>query len=352
MEQISGAITNIGFKRTGTWGTAVAAGAGNKLGFELTPDFGVEELVARQIGSGVFMATNAERGNYIPTFSVVGDAGFRNNMDVMMALLMGTAAAPSEQTGGQGDYLHTLTFNSTLNAGGYGTLAYESSSTTTIESSSVAVTQFGIKTTKVPGYLEFSASLLGKDISLSSSTNTNATLQASTYTETVPELIVADLSDTSQINANSGAGLSGSDQYNITGFDLTLSRPQQITPEIKGAAGNSAPDASGLFEATFNITVKALADHTFFTVWNNQTAQKAKLSFQGTQIGSGTNKALNIFLPKIVLVNEPKYSVTNPGTNPLSMSFRALKASANPTGMTSTYPYFTIVNTLATSLVA
>ena len=351
MASISGAQTNMGVKIATTWGTAVACGTANRFVAEVTPNFNVNELTSRTIGSGAYMLSSATRGNFIPTVSVVGDMGYRNNCDVIIAQLWGTSGTPSEVTASQGDYKHTITMNTTLNAK-YLTLAYEDASATTMEFSTCACRSIGLKTTSVPGYLEFSAELLANTATLSSSTNTNATLANCTFTEGTAELTACDFSDLYRQNTSSGGSLSGSDQYNITGFDFSFNRPQDIVPEIKGASGNAAPVSSGYWDGTFNVTVKELADHAMYTLWSAETAYKAYVDVQGTQIASGTNKTVRLYLPKMLLVTEPQYNLTSAGTNTLSLSWRLLKASSNPTGMSSTYPYWEITNTLSTSLLA
>jgi hypothetical protein len=298
------------------------------------------------------MLSSATRGSVIPTVSLTADLGYRNNCDILIAQFMGTSAAPTEVTVGQADYKHVVVFNSTLNSK-YVTLAFESSAATTMEFPTCAVQSIGIATTGVPGYLDFTAELLANDVNLSSSTNTNATLANCTFTEGVPELVAVDLVDKFRTNTQSGGAVGAGDQYNITGFNLALSRPQEIIPEIKGSAGNSAPLATDLFEGTLSVDVKELADHAYYTIWSAETARKALIQIEGTQIGTGTNKSFSIYLPRMVLVTEPQYALTDQGTNTLSMEFRLLKASATPTGMSgSTYPYFEIVNSLATSLLA
>lgn len=352
MASITGAQTKAGVKIASTWGTAVACGVGNSFAGEISPSFNVSELTSRQIGSGAYMLSSATRGSVIPTVSLTADLGYRNNCDVLIAQFMGTSGAPTEVTVGQSDYKHVLTFNSTLNSK-YVTLAFESSSATTMEFPTAAVQSIGIATTGVPGYLDFTAELLANTVELSSSVNTNATLATTTFTEGTPELVAVDLVDKFRTNTQSGGAVSSGDQYNITGFNLALSRPQEIIPEIKGSAGNSAPIASDLFEGTLSVDVKELADHAYYTIWSAETARKALIQIEGTQIGTGTNKSFSIYLPRMVLVTEPQYALTDQGTNTLSMEFRLLKAATAPTGMTgSTYPYFEIVNGLATSLLA
>lgn len=340
-----------GIKIASTWGTAVAAGVGDRFSGEISPNFNVNELTAREIGSGSYMLSNATRGNYIPTISITADLGYRNGCDRMIAQMLGTSGVPTEVTVGQSDYKHVITFNSTLNSK-YITLAYEDGTTTTMEFPTCAVQSIGLSTTSVPGYIDFTAELLAGQAVTSSSTNTNATLATTTFTEGTPELVAVDFSDTFRTNAQSATTLSGSHQYNITGFEMSLNRPQEIIPEIKGSAGNSAPVTSALIEGTFNVTVKELADHAYYTIWEAETAQKAELYIQGTQIGSGTNKGFKVVIPRMVLVQEPQYALSSPGTNTLALNFRLLKAGSNPTGMSNTYPYFEITNTLATSLLA
>jgi hypothetical protein len=352
MPSISGAQTKAGVKVATTWGTAVACGAGNSFAGEISPAFNASEINARQIGSGAYMLTNVTRGSVIPTVSLTADLGYRNNCDVILAQFMGTAAAPTEVTTGQADYKHTVTFNTTLNAK-YLTFAFESSSTTTMEFPTCAVQTIGIATTSVPGYIDFTAELLAGAVELSSSTNTNASLANCTFTEGNPELVAVDLVDKFRTNTQSGGAVGAGDQYNITGFNLSLNRPQEIMPEIKGSAGNPAPLASDLFDGTLSLDVKELADHAYYTIWSAETARKALIEIEGTQIGTGTNKRFSVYLPRMLLVTEPQYALTDQGTNALSMEFRLLKAATTPTGMSgSTYPYFEIVNTLSTSLLA
>ena len=352
MASISGAQTKAGIKIASTWGTAVACGATNSFAGEISPSFNVSEITSRQIGSGAYMLSTATRGSVIPTVSLTADLGYRNNCDILLAQFMGTSAAPTEVTVGQGDYKHVITFNSTLNAK-YVTLAFETTSTTVMEFPTSAVQSIGIATTSVPGYIDFTAELLSNTVELSSAVNTNATLANCTFSEGVPELVAVDLVDKFRTNTQSGSAVAGGDQYNITGFKLALNRPQDIIPEIKGSAGNSAPLSSNLFDGTLSLEVKELADHAYYTIWSAETARKALIEIEGTQIGTGTNKRFSIYLPRMLLITEPQYALTDQGTNTVSLEFRLLKAASASTGMTgSTYPYFEIVNALTTSLLA
>lgn len=344
---IAGAQTRAGIKIASSFGTAVACGAGDRLVAEITPSFGVNVLQSRAIGSGRFMAESFTRGSILPTLSITGDVGFRNNFDTIAALLLGTDTVSAMLTAGQNDYRHRVTFNTALNAK-YATVAYETSSSTTHEFPSCACTSLTVRSTSVPGFLEYSADLIANTVNISSATNTNATLANVTNTDV--ELAAIDYDDDFWINAQSGAALSSGSQYNVTGFEFTIARPQEFRPEIKGSAGNSAPVGTGLAESSLNITVKELANHAYYTVWSTEAAQKAALICEGTQIGTGSAKTIAIYIPRLLLIQEPQYAVTDAGMNTLSMQWNCAAASANPTGFNSTFPYFEIINGLSTTL--
>lgn len=344
---IAGAQTRAGIRVASTFGTAVACGAGNRLVAEITPSFGVSPLESRAIGSGRFMSENITRGSILPTVSVTGDVGFRNNFDTIAALILGTDTPSAELTAGQSDYRHRITFNTTLNSR-YATIAYETSTSTTHEFPSCACTSLTVRSTSIPGFLEYSADFIANTINLSSATNNNAALANVTNTDT--ELAAADYDDDFWINAQSAGAVGAGNQYNITGFEFNITRPQEFRPEMKGSAGNSAPVGSGIATSSLNVTVKELANHAYYTVWSGETAQKAAIIVEGTQIGTGSLRTVAIYMPRLLLIQEPQYGLTDAGVNTLSMQFNGAAAAANPTGMQSTFPYFEIINTLSTTL--
>lgn len=352
MAAISGSRTKAIIQTTSGWGTATAGGAGDVLIAEPTVSTGTQTLTARQIGSGANMLTDVTRSGFFPTVSLVGDLGYRNNWDVILAAFFGTAPAPSETTVGQGDYKHVLSLNvSTLNPK-YLSYAFTSTGSTTLEFPSCAVRSVGLKSTTIPGYVDASCELLANDMVLSSAVNTYAAVSAATSTESVVELVATNYDDTYRANAQGGASLSSGDQFNITSFDFSMSHPQESKAEIRGAAGVSAPVENSSYEGTFSVSVKELADHTYYTAWLAETAYKARLSIEGSQIGTGVNKRFTLLLPRLKQPEGPQYSPTDPGTNPVTMQFQILAATANPSGMSSFFPQIEIVNTLSTSLLA
>lgn len=349
MPALSGVRSNAIVKVATTFGTAVSGGAGNKMRAEFSPAINSDWLSQRDIGSNVVMTQSGRKGLVSPAINLTMDAGFRNNMDVILAQFFGTAPAPTLVTVGQQDYKHILSVNPDANSK-FLTVARETSSTTVEEYPSCAVRSFTLSTQKVPGYLDFTAELLANDVILSGAVNSNASIQAATITDT--EQVCADPEDEFWINLQSAGALSTSDRLAVTSYSLTMTRPQEHMGEIRGAAGNSAPSETGLVEGELTVTLKNNADNTYLANWKNETALKCKLNLQGSQIGTGTNKSVSIYLPRMLLVDYPDYPLTNPGINPVTLKFKLFGASASPTGMTNALPYMEIVNMLSTSLLA
>lgn len=349
MTSVSGARTNAIIKVASTFGTAVLGAAGNKMRGEFTPNFGVDEVIPRQNGTGNLMAVSATRGNFKPGLGIAMDAGYRNTMDNILAQMWGNDSVSAEITAGQGDYRHTITLNSVLNAK-YLTAAHDTSNATLYEYPSCACRSVTISLDDAPGILNFTAELIANNIVLTGAVNSNASMLSATLGDV--ETINFAFDDTFRMNAASGGALAGGDQYNITGWSLQFTRPQDLVGEIKGSVGNGSPVESGLINGVLTLKVKELADHAKLTEWSNETPQKCALNIQGTAIGSGLNKGITFNIPRMQLVTEPQYQVTSEGINPLTLTYRILGATANPTGMTSFYPYIELVNQLSTSLLA
>lgn len=345
---LQGAFSTAAVQVATTWGTAVAAGAGDRFAAEISAAPSVDVLQNRNIGSGRFMAGTFVRGSTQYTVSLTADLGYRNNCDVLLAALMGTSGAPTEVTASQGDWLHTITFNTAPTR--FVTLAYESASANVHEFPTCVPTEVTISSTSIPGYVDFGMTLLANDMILSTAVNTNAVLTATTYTEGTPELVAVDQIDTHWQNNQSGLTLAAGDSLPITSFEFGLQRPYELIPEIKGSAGFSAPSMNGLVTGTFTVQLKEQADHTHWTIWTGETARKARLRIEGTQIGTGSNKRFTILMPRLLMVNPPDFSLSSDGRNPVTLTYNLAQAATNPTGMSNTYPHFEFINTFATTL--
>jgi hypothetical protein len=352
MTAIKGTDVIAGYKIATTWGTAVACGAGNKLVAEIAEAQNGQQLNTIQIGSGFNMVDDVILGNTLPTVNLTMDCRYDGYFPVILSQFMGTSGSPgTEGTPAQGDYTHPITFNTSLNAK-YGTLAILDSSGTVREYPTTATRSITIATNGVPGYLRATAELVSNTLSITSSTNTYSTMANVTLPTT--KLVDVASADYFYINARSGGAVSGSDKLAITSFSMTLTRPQEVLPEINATAGNSTPISTGLgLEGTVTVTLRNQADQTYWTAWSAGTVYKAKFNIEGAAIGTGQNRQFAVFMPGLKLVQEPQHPINTEGDLPVTLTFQMVKPDAsNPTGMSDTYPYFSIIDTTSTSFLA
>jgi hypothetical protein len=349
MASLTGFQLKQGVKKATTWGTAVTIGAGNGLSAKISKGLSPTTYRPLQIGTGAAFTPKLTLGAVRPQATLTGDVGYNNNFPLLLSAFMGTEAVGSEITVGQADYKHTLTLNTTRN-GIYLSYGYQDSSSTSKEIPTAVVQSITLKTTSIPGIIEYTAVLFGNDI-ISGVTNTFAALANATVPDA--EVTDCDYADIWQINLQSGGAVSSSDAQAITSWELQLTQPMEFVDEIKGSSGLNVPRLTGLADAKLTLGLKDNVDQTWFNAFKASTTYKAKLSLSGTQIGSGSNKTFSAFMPSLQLITDPKDDVQSEGQNPVQLSFEVVKAASAPTGMTaSVYPYFEIINSLATSFIA
>jgi hypothetical protein len=331
------------------YGTAVAGGTGDRIRAQITPNYQVQELVKNMIGSGKTMQDDIIAGRITPVVSLQMDAGYRNGADQLAAQFFSAATAPAEQTASQSDYMHRFTLNPVENAI-FGTFAYELTTAAVAELPSCAVRTFETSFSATDELVQLSCELLGNDLILNSSTNTNATIASAT--EADGDCVVVKLADDFWINAESGGALSSGDQYTIMSYTRSLARPQEHMGNVKGSAGNSKPLAGEMATGTIAVTLEALDDITKFSSWKAGDFFKCLLQIEGSQIGTGDNKTWAEYTPRMKLVQAPVYNITSSGYNSVSMTFVIMEAAANPTGMASTLPYLEITNGRSAAYIA
>jgi hypothetical protein len=334
----------------GVYGTAEAAGAGDRIACKTAPAITSQLLSKNPVGTGQVMAPQSIVGRKTPVVTLSGDVGYRNGFDKVLAQFFGTSSAPAEQTPTKGDYMHRLTLNTT---GNYvkNTFAYLLASGDTLEFPSAMTRSIGINIPEVHAIAQYTAEILGNKAELSSAVNTAAVVTAATISDS--EVAVAIEDSDFWINVSSAGALSGSDQVNITSYNLTLTRPQDFIGNIKGTPGNAVPVETDVVSGTLTITFQELTDKAYYTAWEAETVYKSKLKLEGSIISAGSvNRAVSIYLPLMKLENAPEYQTTEAGYNTVTLNFTLFAASAAPTGMSSVYPYVELINTRTTTYVA
>lgn len=318
---------------------------------QVTPNFDVEELTADTVGCGGVSGFGTEKslGTVTPSVSLEGDVGFSNGFDRILAQFMGASSVPAVT--GTGGYKHILTFAPTSNLY-FGTFAFETSSSDILELKSTFATRVGFTMDKVRNYIRWSADLLGNAIECDSalSVNSNADLQGLTAIDkelVLPQCTSKFLMKKILDNGSDTALNTTTDIFKITSFDLQMENPLEVIPEMTGT-DCSKPVEQGARVGTLTLGVK---EHT-----NNKNASfcnflagdyyMADFKVLGSALGAAF-KTLNWRMPKMIL-DSVDYSVTDPGVNPVTLTFTLLDSKNLMPGFTTTGVEYEVINKRAT----
>lgn len=347
MTSKTGADTLIGWTLSSIWGTATEAGAGNKLPVEsFSFSNNTTELSANDIGDGNDMISSSTYGTTNPDGSITAKMFYDGPSVESLALLFGDAAVASSGDG----YKHTITYDpdrSDL----YATIAYEATAADAAElETGLPYTSSVVATPN--DYLRHTFSTLGNDVVYEpdeTTVNTVSTLANVTLADS--NRIVVRPSDGIWINAQAGGALSSSDCEPFTDLTMNYNRGLEIVPEVRCSAGNGIPRSSGEmpFMVDLPISFRSLSKMDYFNAVKAEEEFKAKFTVTGPLIAGTTYYSISFYFPRLKIVVDPASSLDNTAENPYSLTFKALVASANPTGMSSTYPYIEVVNARSTA---
>lgn len=337
MTAITGGKTVIGISINSVIDSCVAAGAGEKvLVKSLNHGRNSTELTTNPIGGGLFMTQDSDVGSILPSFSINKDMKYDDKAIGLLAQMLGTENVTA--WGGPNCLsVHSLLFNETLNTN-YANVAFHGSSATVYEYLNAAVKSAKF-TLKPNQYLDATFDCIATNRKTSSTTNTPETLVAATE-PTSAKMVVVRPTHYVRINAQAGGALANSDAVAVVEANIEYSRDQECVEEIRGADGNSAPRATALFATTLSVTLKNQTDFTWIAAYEAGTEYKADC----VVTDSTTTKEYNFVFPRLKIVAEPKYDITDDGENQVSITFKGLVAASKPTGMIHAYPYARIVN--------
>jgi hypothetical protein len=343
---LTGAATFIGYDLGATFGTAVAAGTGDQLQVEsLDQGDNPTELTLNPIGAGLQMQNQSDVGSSNPSVTVNAPLGYNDAYNFMIAQFQGTEVVTTSASA----QIHSMFFNATRNTN-WGTLGFHLNSTTAAEYLNCVPTNLGI-TVAPNDYARGTATVLSTQRRTSGTTNTATSLRTTTQANSLR--VIARPSDRLMINAQGGAALAVGDKVDVTNIELTFNYEQELVGEIRNSAGFGAPRASGTppLSVEMTITLKELALPTWYTAYEAGTEYKAELNITGPVLGS-TNYRYRILLPRLKIVSDPQYNLSAPSINEHVVTFRAMVATAAPTGMPDVYPFFEITNDRATRYLA
>lgn len=349
MASIRGTDTNVILKQGTTHGTAVSGGSTDKLPVEsISVTRNASELSSNEIGTGLSMATDMALGETTYNVDITMQMGYNNGAETWLALFMGAStASPAEENTGEGDYKHVITYSPSVKK--FATIAHDTSSTTVVECPSCYPANISISTSPF-NYLELSGSWVANTALFSSTTNSNASLASATIAN--KRKIVAQRNDVFLVNAQGGGALSSStDKVCASNVTLNLMDEKAIQNCFSGSESAGAPIRTDLFSGDLQLEFLEMEDHTWINYRNNETALKCGFIVDGAQIGAGENYTFSFYIPRMV-VTSVDHSISSAGVNGFTVTCKILKADSNPTGMTSTYPYFEVINTQSTALIS
>lgn len=336
-------------KKASTWGTPLAAGAGDGV-LILSEGLGAgaaEDLIAEE--AGVSFVESSDRGNVDIDGTVTAFYRYEGAVNRLMALAMGTATVA--QIGTTTAYRHQFDLANTLD-GVLGTWVV-GKNVSVWEWPSVKVFGFTLSgQAGQPIQIEFRMRADSLNRNTSSGTNNNTTLSNVTYRSKALRALFQHL--TFRMNNQGAAALaSPADEVKVTRFRLAYARPMDVT-HIQGSRFIIEPTENGLPEVRLEIQLPEYTADTFLSDLDARTAKKADLTFNsGVSAGDGNNYSLLLQFPQLYIVGG-EAAVDGAGKIVAPLTLRAEMAQSAPAGMTGITKPFHVetVNKAATGELA
>lgn len=349
----NGAELRYGFKKATTWNTPVVLGAGD--GF-LALDVGLKADATniKDDSRGQLFAVDATAGEVkcdgtVPAYLRYND----KTILTMIAMILGTAAAPSLHAAGTLSYDHILKV-ALKNDGLFGTLCGMPGAlgVESIPSWKPNKVVFKWDTGK-PCQITISGA--GVDVVLDG-TNTTTTFNNVTVLERANRVYAGQT--VLWLNAQSGGALSASDKLGYSSLELTFERKQSgvygtyVSTDTAPRDLIDEPTNDGMFDASFKVDQGRTSVLTPRTDLKNNISKKAEIICTGPNIEGAIPYLIRFQFPHL----KPK-AYENPysaGIITNSREFEVLGAEAAPTGMTgNTDPlWIYLTNKISTSLIA
>lgn len=317
----------IGLKKAATWRTAVAAGANDGLlilseGFKQT----IEHIDDDSAGLPFLQRTDQGKiGAGGPAEAYMRYEG----LDVLIALIMGTAGVPSAQ-GITAAYTNSYVMADNLD-GLFATLAMLKKSDKVFEYPSVKLHQFGLSG-EMNAPVKITSEGIANLLELASATNTAATMADVTYPDK-GNRIIFNKDAHFWLNDESAGALAIGDVIYPASFDLGFNRPMEADL-VAGNEDVDEPIGEGFPELTLTLNFPRYndANHTFFTDWEALTRKKLEIYFKGALIEDTYYYEFKLSFPNLKVI-DPDAAISGPGKIPVSLSFKVLGTDSAPTGM-------------------
>ena len=322
MAVVKGFLSLAAMKKSTTWGTPVACGAGNGIEFLTESISGGPALIENNMLSGDSQRRAGTAGPKSYAGSIEGDLVFEE-IGLPLALAMGTEAT----TGTAAPYTHTLKVLDDVE-GLFATLALKADAVEVHEYPSVKVNGFEISA--APGEpakvkLDLIASTLNRNTA--AGTNTLTTMGSVTFPTDRERALFSQVKV--QYNAQGGAALaSPANDLAVEGVTVTFARNLQgkVTSALGLAIDEPQPTdfvsvTGSLVLPYWNaaaLAIQALAE--------SKAEQKVKVEFTAASGG----KKLTLWLNAVQFEGKP--SLNGPGAGNVTYNFTAHAVATAPTG--------------------
>jgi hypothetical protein len=319
---------------TTAWGTATAVGAGDgvwvidDLKTQLKKQVDEDDSAGQSFIGSMQVANNEVQKGELPMLLHFHDTF----MNPLWALTCGTGGTAPTSAG----YGYTNTFEPATNKTGLFATIVRDKVTFIEEVPSAKFTGFDLSFgANGRGMLTFH--FLGDRAKVDSSTNTATQIAALTYPTQGLRGFFKDL--VFRLNLASGGALGASDEYKVT--DLKLSYSQKLdTLYVSGQDYVIQPEDDDYPDISLTVTFDRLTSTTddFQGYHSANTSLKGDITITGPVLGTGTYKLLWQF-PNLIVTDAPVPFKSGAKNVQPHATFKAYKAAAAPTGMTTTKPF-------------
>lgn len=339
MSVISSNQILLGLIKGTTWGTEVrvTGSSATYLFASAAPvSAGFADFLPRDVGRGAKRFGQA-RLQCDVTGSISCDTTYGQGLLTLLGGFLGTESSPVETTMSQGDYMVTFDLaDSTL--GNFWTLAWSIETDRVLCIPSIKITGATYKhSINQAGTWTFQ--FIGDRVIESSLTSPSDLSGLTIYPyETAT---IGGANHYFRINTQSGSALAMSDEKTISGFTLTMTRPNQTRFGLRGANTQYTlePIQLGPIDGALNLEFTEVDNATLdmWGQWQAATKLKAEFFIDGTQIGTGVNRSYKLQFPLLQPKGKMPTGHDLQNNNSLllpTLDYGMFKALAAPSGMT------------------
>lgn len=222
-------------------------------------------------------------------------------IDFLLAISAAATSSGTEQTAGEGDYLHgaySLTANTNPR---FFSVAWFGDSDSILAAKSFMPTSITISGS-VNQPLEYSVSGIATRV-IDSTETSSSELNAITRQNYEECLFGGNSGTYCRISNDFGSALSSSHDREVTGFSYSLTRPAVRQHGLNGANSSDTliPRFAGKYEQSLSITLASNNNDSlnFYDLYENSTTLRASIATTGRAIASGVSRSIIFNFPAL-----------------------------------------------------